>query len=280
MRARTRRASLKSCVRRWCEMRHLRLVVGLIFVTLLLSGCSAASPAAPGRGEPPTVSALFDARQRAAPPTITRSPTATRRPTRTPGPPAAETGAAPAGRPSQITELVIFDETLAPDWSVDASWDVKLDLADHSHAYSGAAAVAVTPLKDYGALFFALKEGARVSFPVTNVIGVSLWLNSGDDYLTVDDLAVTIIGSNDYTYWVKDDTSVQLGDLGTFPETRLRYLGFTRPLAPESWAEAVVELTELRYDPDYRYVTGVYIKNDQGFRRTFYVDRVVLLMIK
>jgi len=261
-------------------MRHLRLVVGLIFVTLLLSGCSAASPAAPGRGEPPTVSALFDASQRAAPPTITRSPTATRRPTRTPGPPAAETGAAPAGRPSQITELVIFDETLAPDWSVDASWDVKLDLADRSHPYSGGVAAAVTPLKDYGALFFALKEDARVSFPVTNVIGVSLWLNSGDDYLTVDDLAVTIIGSNEYTYWVKDDTSVQLGDLGTFPETRLRYLGFTRPLAPESWAEAVVELTELRYDPDYRYVTGVYIKNDQGFRRTFYVDRVVLLMIK
>jgi hypothetical protein len=250
-------------------------VVGLIIVTFVLGGCGVATPATPDRGESPTVSALFDARQRAAPPTVTRAPTATRRPTRTPGPPAAQTS-----RASQIAELVIYDETLAPDWSVDASWGIKLDLADSSHAYTGTVAAAVTPLEDYGALFFALKEGARASFPITNVIGVSLWINSGSGSLTPDDLAVTVIGSNDYTYWVKGDASVQLSDQRSFSETRLRYLGITRTLAPEKWAEVVVRLDKLLYDPKYTYVTGVYVKNDQGFRQTYYVDRVALLLLK
>jgi hypothetical protein len=251
-------------------MQHLRVMVGLICVTVLLVACGAASPAPSGGGEPPTVSAIFDSGQRATLPTATRFPTATRRPTRTPGPSAAKT--------STITELVIYDDTLDPDWSVDNSWDVKVDLADTSHVYAGTVAAAVTPLQDYGAVLFAVKPEAQRAYPTTDVLGVSLWLNGGDGYLMPDDLTVTLIGSNDYPYWVKDDASVQRDDPRPFSETRLRYLGITQSVAPDKWVEAVVWIDKLTYDPNYNYVTSVYVKNDQGFRQTYYVDRVALLL--
>ena len=41
----------------------------------------------------------------------------------------------------------------------------------------------------------------------------------------------------------------------------------------------IVNLDNLTYDPDYKYVTGFYIKNDAGFLQTVYIDDVNLLMI-
>jgi hypothetical protein len=40
----------------------------------------------------------------------------------------------------------------------------------------------------------------------------------------------------------------------------------------------VVWLDDLEFDPPYRYVTGFYLKNDIGFRNTYYVDQVALLL--
>lgn len=252
--------------------------VGLIVIAAALAGCGAASPASV-RGEVPTVSPLFDAQRPAASPTATRDPSAVR-PTPTTRPSATGTATAPAAPSGRISELVIYDDVLASDWSADNSWDVKVDLADRTHVYSGSVAAAVTPLEDYGALFLALKPGAKSVYSTTDVLGVSVWINSGNDELSPEDLAVTVIGSNDYTYWVRGDASVQLDDLRFFSESRLMYLGITRVLAPERWVEAVVRLDQLPYEPDYRYVTGVYVKNDKGFRRTYYVDRVALLLVQ
>ena len=48
--------------------------------------------------------------------------------------------------------------------------------------------------------------------------------------------------------------------------------------APDTWVELVVWLDDLPYDPDYTYVTGLYLKNDKVFQQTVYVDRVALLI--
>lgn len=273
-------------------VRRVALVLCLIALGALLLGCGAPAstgvprptslPSATGQAQPPTLSSLFDPHGSTALPTVTRLPTATT-PPRTPDPGAAglpaSTATLPRGQEARIVEWVIYDEILASDWYTDASWDVQVDLADPSHVYSGTVAMAVTPLQDYGAILLALKPDAQTSFPVTDVFGVSLWINGGEDILTPDDLAVTVVGSNDYTYWVRDDASVKIDDQTFFSESRLYYLGITRSLEPDTWAEAIVRLDQLPYDPNYRYVTGVYIKNDQGFRRTFYVDRIVLLLL-
>ena len=38
-------------------------------------------------------------------------------------------------------------------------------------------------------------------------------------------------------------------------------------------------LDELEFEPDYEYVTGFYIKNNEGFLGTFYIDQVSLLVL-
>ena len=64
----------------------------------------------------------------------------------------------------------------------------------------------------------------------------------------------------------------------SFSETRLYFLDIKHTIPPDTWVEVVVWLDQLIYDPPYKYVTGVYIKNDQGFFNTFYVDHVSLLV--
>ena len=51
-----------------------------------------------------------------------------------------------------------------------------------------------------------------------------------------------------------------------------------RAIPPNNWVEVVVWLDDRIYDPDYTNVTGMYIKNDQGFLDTFYIDDIKLLV--
>jgi len=258
----------------------------IVCAAALLGACEGAPIEAPGSGEPPTVSPLF-AHNVLLEPTTVPAPAAI---LQTPGPSGQvasaagdlSTSSAPSSNApgDQLVEMVIYDDGLNPDWTLDNSWGAKVDPADPGQVYSGTVAAAVTPLEDYGAAFFSVKEGARATYPITEVVGVSLWINSGADYLDPDNLAVTVVGSNDYTYWTRDDKSVQLDDQTFFSESRLYYLGITRSLPPNQWAEAIVWLDKLPYEPDYKYVTGVYVKNDKDFRQTFYIDRVVLLLVQ
>jgi hypothetical protein len=253
--------------------RYLSLTMGLIGVAALLGACGAASSGSSGSNPPPTVAAFFDPSQRVERPTATRLPTATRRPTRTPDPLATPT---PPRR--QIVDLVIYDETLDPGWSVANSWGVTVELTSTAHVYTGAVAISVTTLEDYGAIFFTVLPDAQRAYPTSDVVGVSLWLSGGDGPLMPEDLAVSFVGSNEYPYWLRGDTSVQAAEQSPFSETRLSFLGFDRSLPPGAWKDAVVWIDRLLYEPDYTYVTGFYVKSDRDFRQTYYIDRVALLV--
>jgi hypothetical protein len=92
-----------------------------------------------------------------------------------------------------------------------------------------------------------------------------------------------VLGSNSYTYWLANDTSVPTDTTVTveaplFSETRLYDLHINRAIPPGTWVQVVVWLDDLIYDPEYTYVTGMYIKNNKGFLNTFYIDQVNLLM--
>ncbi len=183
-------------------------------------------------------------------------------------------------RPAQkIVDEPIFDDTLNPDWSTGDSIGVQSFFTDTKHASTGNVGISVTPLQDFGKLFFTVKQDAKGSYGLDRVLGVSVWINSGDQPLDPSDLSVTVVGSNQYTYWRPDDTSVMTDTTHFFSESRLYYLGIKNTVPPHTWVEAVVRLDKLPYEPDYKYVTGVYIKNDEWFRRTFYVDQVHLLVI-
>ena len=109
-------------------------------------------------------------------------------------------------------------------------------------------------------------------------------ISGGDRPVANDDFAVTVVGSDAYSHWVAGDTSVQIvgrdvtPEEPLFSETRLYYLGVSRDIPANTWVEVTLWLDEREVDPDYRYVTGIYIKNSMYYQSTYYVDRVSLLL--
>jgi hypothetical protein len=218
--------------------------------------------------------------------TKTPFPSMTLRPTRLPPtpsriPPTRSTGAASGSVESEYPLVRIYSDALASDWSADESWSVQTDFISKDFIHSGEYALKFTPTEDFGSVFLTLKEGTE---PILydDVLGVVFYINPGDETLYTDQMAVTIIGSNDYTYYRADDNSVAL-DEGTnfFSETRLYYLGLNQSIPPRNWIEVIVWLDDLPYDPDYTYITGVYFKSGEGgVRNAIYLDDVALILVK
>lgn len=240
------------------------------------------------RGAPPTVAALFLAQ-----PNKAVSPTAKAQDVPIILQPTAQTNnrattAATQAQAAVYPEVVIYDDQLHPSWSIEQSAKSAINLAatdlnfqsldlqqEHN---SGATAIAVTPQADYGTLFFTVRPESGAVYQRQSVLGVSFWLNSGSSGIGPADLAVAVVGSNAFPYWTPDDQSVFPDKKGAFSETRLYFLKINRTIPPHTWLNLVVWLNDLQYDPVYQYVTGFYLKNDVGFRGTYYLDQVALLM--
>ncbi len=217
-------------------------------------------------GVPPTVASFFREAQ-----TRTPKPTATMLPTLVPVTPdltRIQTGFKP-----------IFTDTLSSDWRMLASGDISVDPENHEITYIGNNSLAITPHEPFSSVLLAVRPGAETGYLHNEILGISFWLNSGSELVDLDDLAVTVIGSNDYPYWNPDDKSVNLDDDTFFSETRLYYLGLNQSIPPNTWVEVILWLDLLIYDPDYRYITAMYIKNDSGLQRTFYVDEINLITL-
>lgn len=235
----------------------------------------------------PTVFRYFDNTELPTPlPTNTRRPTPTPRPTETPLPTAtAVPGSTHSPDDESSTDApvaggayLIFGDELDSNWTLAESWDVEYDIASTDQIHTGDHALAVTPSDAFGALFFAVDPETDQEFLYADVLGVSFWVNPGEQELALEDMAVTVLGSNEYAYWRADDTSVANGSgEGGFSETRLYYLDFNRSLPAGQWNEVVVWLNDLIYDPQTVYLTGVYIKNGESFTGTYYIDDVTLI---
>ena len=180
---------------------------------------------------------------------------------------------------TQITSEVIYDEALNPNWTVEHSQGVANNLRSKEMAYRGSYSISLTPQADFGDLFFAIREGSSREYLRKDIVGVRFWIYSEIDAIATRDLAVAIVGSNQYSYWVYEDQSV-IGDYDpTFPETRLYDLGFNQAIPPKTWVQVEVLLDKLIYDPDYKYVTGFFVKNDSGFRSRVFLDDIEISMI-
>jgi len=180
---------------------------------------------------------------------------------------------------TQVITTTVFTDQLNPNWSLVTAPGMQVDQANSTHIHSGSVSLAMTPQTDFSKLSFLVNQNTNVAYPRDQVMGVSFWLNSGNEPVNLSDLAVTVLGSNAYPYWMANDNSVPTDNKIFFQETRLYNLGLNRAIPPETWIQVTVYLDKLIYDPDYKYVTGFYIKNDAGFLRTVYIDDVNLLMI-
>lgn len=259
----------------------LRPISLLLLLLLLLPACTPSQPPVALANLPtPTINPLFGESgvsadnagtglflEQTAPtfvPTTTRTPAPT--PTITPTP-----------SPVPYIMVDIYDDELNPSWTLDNSQGMEFGPRSAPH-YTGRYALSASPQYDYGKLFFAVRPEATESYSRKEVAAVAFWLHSGDDYLPLSALAVTVVGSNSQPYWVEDDKSVTNTVRPVFSETRLYFLDYNDAIPPRTWTEVTVWLDDLIYDPDYEFVTGVYIKNDEGFLQTFYVDNLRLIM--
>lgn len=239
-------------------------------------------------GVKPTVAPLFrDPTTVVATPTLgpDQTPTRTLRPT-------SQAHTTPTAVPNLLRpaypELVIYGDELNDNWSIEQSQNTGVNLWDNTLWFqrfeptqertSGASTIAVSPQADFGTLFFTVRTESAEIYEREKVLGVSFWLNSGSNGIASDALAVAMAGSNDLPYWSATDRSVFGEEAGKFSETRLYFLEINRTIPANTWVNLVVWLDDLELDPPYRYITGFYIKNDTGFRNTYYVDQVALLL--
>jgi hypothetical protein len=190
---------------------------------------------------------------------------------------------APTRTIDQVATISVYDDTLNTDWSTERSEKVKYNIAATTFVHGGKNAIMVTPTDDFGRFFLTVRKDARKIYPRDRILGISFWLNGGEDSIATSDLAVAVTGSNQYTYWVSDDTSVKVdtpitADSPLFSETRLYFLHINRSIPPGNWVEVIVWLDDLIHDPSYTNITGVYLKNDKGFLTSYYLDDVRLLV--
>ena len=98
---------------------------------------------------------------------------------------------------------------------------MAFDRAYISPVHGGVYSLALAPQEDFSLLRFSVNQSADEKYPRDQVLGVSFWLNSGNEPLNLSSLAVAMMGSNAYPYWIADDTSVQTGSKYDFQETLL-----------------------------------------------------------
>lgn len=194
-----------------------------------------------------------------------------------PTPPAtATTEAKPTG---DTVEIVIYDDQVVGDWTLANSWGVFYDPANTDRVHGGRRAIAVTPKEDFGGLFFSVTPRAKAGYPRSRYLGLRFWLNSGDEPLDPSRLAVALTGHNTYPYWSREASSAPQDKTPFTSEVRLHSLGVTQKIAPGTWAKVELWFQQLTSQPAYRYITGFYVKSDQGYRSTFYVDDASLIAI-
>lgn len=188
---------------------------------------------------------------------------------------------ATASAESQIYEVMIYDDALSSNWTLDHSTTIKYNLQNAAIVGEGRFAIRADTEANFATLFFTLQPGAKQTFRRDETLGLRFRLSGGHDALPNDALAVTVVGSNRYPYWAPRDNSVRIEgrvteDLPLFSETRLYYLDVKRDIPEGEWVDVYVWLDDLVYDPEYIYLTGFYFKTDD--LKQFFLDDVTLIM--
>ncbi|MBK8904158.1 MAG: LysM peptidoglycan-binding domain-containing protein [Anaerolineaceae bacterium] len=180
---------------------------------------------------------------------------------------------------SEVKNVVVYDDELSSDWLALEGENIEANLADTAVVHNGRYSISITPSEDFSTQYFVVNKNADQQYLQDRIIAIYFWINGGESFLELEDLAFTIVGSDELPYYMADDTSAYIDDQFPFSETRLYHLGLNQTIPPNTWVEVEVLLDNLIYDPDYTYVTGFYIKNNEGYTHTFYVDDISVLMV-
>lgn len=240
-------------------------------------GSAAVSPTANAETPPPVTLESAGAEEATRPATAAATADDRGEPAPT-GEPAPSATSRPVITSSTFMTRTIFGDELNEHWSLQNSQWVTIT-HETEWVYDGTESLSFVPYEDFASLFFTVRQNKDVEYPRPLVYGVRFWLSGGDDYIELDDLAVTVVGSNQFSHWAPNDYSVRSSIEPVFSETHLEFLNLNQDIPPHEWVPVVLILNDLLYDPPYEYVTGFYIKNARGVLHPFYVDDVELIMV-
>lgn len=172
-------------------------------------------------------------------------------------------------------EIILYDEEVKENWGLSTKGMTYL-VNSPDFAFSGNGAIAFTPSKPEGMLYFALQSNTDEVYRREDVIGFSFHLHSGRNGLELDDMAFSAIGSNEVTYFIEGDNSAV--EKTAYQNTYLRWLGFNEAIPRNTWIEVDIILNKMQFDPIYEYVTGFYITNRIFDGSTYYLDDISIIV--
>lgn len=172
----------------------------------------------------------------------------------------------------------LYADSFNPNWKLERDNRVAVNIRSRDVPRQGQYAISITPKERLRPVYFIVTQDSSEVYLRDQVLGFRFWINSGNDYLEPEDLAVTVLGSNEYPFYVAGDRSVTSSYDPVFSETRLYFLGFSRSVPPYTWAEVIVWLDDLIYDPIYEYVVGFYLKNGENFIQSYYLDDIQVIL--
>jgi len=205
-------------------------------------------------------------------------PTSTPRPQGTPQTP-NESAFSETIELSDYQVITIYDNSLDPNWQVINTDNIDYELDSSDYYRSRDRSIKISSQTGSGTVYFVVSPDTQEEYPYHQVIGLEFWINSGNSEIATDEVSVTILGSNDYVYYVDGDDSVTNEYDPIFSETRLYYLDINRTIPSDTWVKIEVRLDDLIYDPIYENVTGFYIKTSEDVIQEFFIDDIQLIMI-
>jgi hypothetical protein len=182
---------------------------------------------------------------------------------------------------SKIFNVSVYKDELNPNWEVQKSSGVEIYLNDSNRVYKGQSAISFTPYTDYGILFLTVTGESQELYPRDRVTQLSFWLYSGEDRISLDQLSIAIVSSNSPTYWsANDHPMINLDEVPVLSETRSYTLPLNRAVPANTWVLVELDFDKTHIvDPDYRYLTGFYLKTEPGLSRTLVIDDITLEMV-
>lgn len=180
----------------------------------------------------------------------------------------------------QLFTVKVYEDSLNPNWEAQQDTKMKFDLKYSSEVYLGKAAISFTPRKGSNAtLFITVSEQTKEVYKRDQVAKLSFWLYSPKVPLYLDQLFITLTGSNRLPYWNAEDQKVA-NYLSVFPQIRLDELGFDRAIPADTWVMVKMDLDKtLALAPEYQYLTGISFKNATDPVHTLLIDDISLTLI-
>ena len=189
----------------------------------------------------------------------------------------------------------LYDDELHPNWEIVTN--AEYEISHDRNPYSGNASIIFTPTLGARTFMFTVKESADRAYRHDEIFGITFQVSSINNHIDLNEMAMTVVGSNEVPYWKMVDFSVENVGIPNenwvgkedrisnwyatiYPETLIAFLEVDRAIAPKIWTPVNNWLPARLLAPEYEYVTGFYLKTGTFFQGTVQIDDIRIIALE